>query len=93
MAVAGIILSAAACGTLDSAYESSKAGIAALQPGMEAWHGHRFDELVEAWGEPSSQLQLGNDLVAYMWQSAGTECQRTFTVRDGKIVGSSDTDC
>jgi hypothetical protein len=76
----------AGCGTVDS-------GLAALTPEMDAWHGHSFDELVSSWGEPSSQLGLGEDLVAYTWASKNSDCQQTFTVRSDRIVGSSDTGC
>lgn len=82
-----------ACGTMDSAYRATRSGIAGLNPGMEAWHGHSFDELRDSWGEPSTQLALGDDVVAYTWISPDSDCQRTFTVRDNRIVGSSDTNC
>ena len=86
-------ITSAGCGTIDSAYQSTKSGFAGLQPDMEAWHGHSYDELAESWGEPSSQVQLGEDLVAYTWNGPNGDCRRTFTVRSEKIVGSSDTDC
>jgi hypothetical protein len=85
--------STSGCGTVDSAYRSTKNGLASLKPGMDAWHGHSFDELVDSWGEPSSQLELGEDLVAYTWSRQDSECQQTFTVRGDRVVGSSDTDC
>jgi hypothetical protein len=81
------------CGTVDSAYRSTKTGLAALTPDMAAWHGHSFDELVESWGEPSAQLELGESLMVYTWTRQGSDCQQTFTVRSDRIVGSSDTNC
>jgi len=77
---------ATGCGTVNS-------GLAAITPEMDAWHGHSFDELVKSWGEPSSQLELGENLVAYTWNSGDNDCQQTFTVRADRIVGSSDTGC
>lgn len=75
--VAGLILSA--CSTLDR--------------GMEAWEGHPIGDLVASWGEPTSRAPLGNGVEAYTWILDAEDCQQTFTVRDGKIIGTSDTDC
>lgn len=88
-----VAFSSAGCGTVDSAYRSTKSGFAALQPDMDAWHGHSFDELVDSWGEPSAQLELGEDLVAYTWTMQGSDCQQTFTVQSDRIIGSSDSGC
>jgi hypothetical protein len=68
-------------------------GCVVIERNITAWEGHPIDELIESWGEPASSTQLGQDYVAYSWVSDEGNCEQTFTARDGKIIGVSDTGC
>jgi hypothetical protein len=57
-----------------------------------SWLGHSTDELIAAWGEPTSVTNLGEDFVSYEWID-DRGCGRTFSALSGTISGYSETDC
>jgi hypothetical protein len=68
-------------------------GCVVIERNINAWEGHQIDELIEAWGEPTSITALGPDYIAYSWADTDDNCQQTFTARGDKIIGVSDTGC
>jgi hypothetical protein len=68
-------------------------GCSALTPGLESWQGHTADQLIASWGQPDSSVDLGIDMIAYSWLSQNGDCEQTFTARDNKIIGVSDSGC
>jgi hypothetical protein len=68
-------------------------GCGALYRQAKAWKGHPIDQLIESWGEPDSQTDLGQGLRAYTWVGEDDACEHTFTTRNDKIIGVSDTGC
>ena len=68
-------------------------GCVVIERNINAWEGHPIDELIDSWGEPTSSTALGQDFIAYSWVSEDGNCEQTFTARDGKIIGVSDTGC
>ncbi len=78
-AVVSIMLSFSACSVIN--------------PGMRAWEGHSIDDLIRSWGQPDSTQTFGSGIEAYTWTLKNEDCEQTFTVRDRKIIGTSDTNC
>lgn len=68
-------------------------GCGVITRNVDAWEGHTIDQLIESWGAPDSQTNLGQDFGAYMWIGEDGVCEHTFTVQDDTIIGVSDTDC
>jgi hypothetical protein len=93
LGAAALAISLGACQTMKSGYESTKSGIVSLGPDMDAWLGHPIKDLIESWGDPDAKVVLGDGMDAYTWAVGDGGCERTFTVRQTKIVGVSDVNC
>ena len=83
---AGVALAATACSIAESAYS-------AVRSDERAWVGHDSRELFDSWGEPDARQELGSGYQAFTWIGDDGICRRTFTSRDDRITGYSETDC
>ncbi len=72
---------------------ASVSGCSAIRSDYTSWEGHSSEDLLAAWGEPTSIENVGVDYVSYTWADAGGTCERSFAALDGKIVGYSEYNC
>jgi hypothetical protein len=68
-------------------------GCGAVYRHASAWEGHTIDQLINSWGEPKTQVDLGQGLRAYSWLSENDNCEQTFTVQNEKIISVADKGC